>query len=113
MRRLVRWMDQSWYPALQQNWDDLLFREIILERLGRESMLLDVGAGAGLVKQMDFRGLAKKVCGVDLDPRVTSNPMLDEGRIANAGVIPYGDRVFDVAFSDNVLEPLDAPVKVF
>jgi SAM-dependent methyltransferase len=106
-------MDQSWYPAFRQNWDDLLFREIILQILRPESMLLDLGAGAGLVKQMNFRGLAKKVCGVDLDPRVTSNPMLDEGRIANAGVIPYGDGVFDVVFSDNVLEHLEAPVKVF
>src|SRR4051794_53079 len=78
-----------------------------------ESVVLDLGAGAGIVKQMDFRGLARKVCGVDLDPRVLKNPLLDEGRIGNAGVIPYADGQFDLAFSDNLLEHLDTPCAVF
>jgi SAM-dependent methyltransferase len=106
-------MDQTWYPGVQQNWDDLLFRERVLRALKPESMVLDLGAGAGLVKQMNFRGLARRICGVDLDPRVTSNPMLDEGRIANAGVIPYADGTFDIVFSDNVLEHLEDPIEVF
>jgi SAM-dependent methyltransferase len=113
MRQLVRWMDQFWYPGYQQNWDDLLFRERILTTLRPESIVLDVGAGAGLVKQMNFRGLVNRVCGVDLDPRVTANPMLDEGRVADVNVIPYGDSIFDTVFADNVLEHLEDPLKVF
>lgn len=62
---------------------------------------------------MNFKGLAASVCGVDLDPRVVENPMLDEGRVANADRIPYEDSRFDVVFSDNVLEHLDNPLQVF
>ncbi len=60
-----------------------------------------------------FKGLADKVCGVDLDPRVEANPMLDEGRVADAGGIPYPDQVFDVVFADNVVEHLADPLGVF
>jgi SAM-dependent methyltransferase len=63
--------------------------------------------------QMNFRGLAARVCGVDLDPRVVDNPALDEGRVANADRIPYENERFDVVFSDNVLEHLDEPLSVF
>jgi hypothetical protein len=31
------------------------------------------GAGAGIVQQMNFRGLAARVCGVDVDPRTVNN----------------------------------------
>lgn len=62
---------------------------------------------------MNFKGIAKTVCGVDLDPRVTSNPYLDEGLVADAGRIPYPDKSFDIVFADNVMERLDKPVEVF
>ena len=113
MSALTRWMDEAWYPKFQRNWDDRMFREWILPLLTPESAVLDLGAGAGIVEQMNFRGLSRKVCGVDLDPRVVANPMLDEGRVTDAGRITYGDRQFDVVFADNVLEHLEAPLKVF
>ena len=67
----------------------------------------------GVGKTELAKALAASVCGVDLDPRVVDNPMLDEGRIANADGIPYEDARFDVVFSDNVLEHLDEPLQVF
>jgi len=106
-------MDRAWYPNYQRNWDDRLFRERILEALNPQSAVLDLGAGAGIVEQMNFRGAARRVCGIDLDPRVTSNPMLDEGKLGNAEAIPYPDATFDVVFADNVLEHLENPLKVF
>ncbi len=113
MKSLVAWLDRTCYPSFQRNWDDQLFRERILAHLRLDSAVLDLGAGAGIVEQMNFRGLAASVCGVDLDPRVVDNPMLDEGRVANAGGIPYEAARFDVVFSDNVLEHLDKPLVVF
>ena len=65
------------------------------------------------MEQMNFRGRAARVCGVDLDPRVVDNPMLDEGRVADGARIPYGDASFDLVFADNVLEHLDRPLNVF
>ena len=100
MNSFVAWIDQNFYPRFGCNWDDQLFRERILAYLRPDVAVLDLGAGAGIVEQMNFRGLAASVCGVDLDPRVVNNPMLDEGRIANAGGIPYEDKRFDVVFSE-------------
>ncbi len=113
MGALIHWIDQAWYPRFQNNWDDRILRERILSQLSPESVVLDLGAGSGIVEQMNFRGLTKKLCGVDLDPRVVNNPMLDEGRVADARTIPYEAGQFQVVFADNVLEHLDAPLSVF
>ncbi len=113
MSTMIRKIDRSLYPGYSHRWDDQLFRERILPHVGLEKTVLDLGAGAGIVEAMNFKGLAKKVCGVDLDPRVEANPMLDEGRLADAGHIPYPDQAFDVVFADNVVEHLADPLAVF
>jgi SAM-dependent methyltransferase len=113
MSRITNWMDRAWYPNYQRNWDDRLFRQIILNRLSPSMVILDLGAGAGIIRQMNFRGLAARVCGIDLDSRVEKNPYLDEGRIADAGDIPYSNETFDLVFCDNVFEHLDQPQVVF
>lgn len=112
MTGLVERLDSWLYPNYERNWDDYLFRERVLEHIGSESVVLDLGAGAGIVEHMNFRGLASKVCGVDLDTRVVSNGMLDEGRVSDAGEIPYADESFDIVFSDNVVEHLSDPQSV-
>ncbi|MGO9986454.1 MAG: class I SAM-dependent methyltransferase [Rhodomicrobium sp.] len=112
-KTLVQYIDRALYPGIVSNWDDDLLRSQILALLRPEFVILDLGAGAGILPQMNFRGLASRVCGVDLDPRVTSNPMLDEGKVANAGGIPYAGAMFDLVFADNVLEHLEDPLTVF
>lgn len=113
MSRIISWFDRTFYPEFQGNWDDILFRERVLEYLSPEFRVLDVGAGAGIVEQMQFRGRVAQICGVDLDPRVVENPHIDEGRIADAGAIPYASSHFDLVFADNVMEHLDDPGAVF
>ena len=113
MSTLVERIDQRFYPGFSRNWDDQQFRDRILRHLGPDKAVLDLGAGAGIVAAMNFKGLARSVCGVDLDPRVTTNPMLDEGRVADAGSIPWPDASFDVVFADNVAEHLEDPHAVF
>lgn len=113
MGRLVSYLDRTLYPGVGDNWDDALFRDRILARLSADALVLDLGAGAGIVEAMNFRGMAAKVCGVDLDPRVMENPFLDEARVADAGCIPYGNGVFDLVFADNVMEHLAQPDQVF
>lgn len=111
--RITQALDERWYPQFQGNWDDELFRRRILERIDAAASVLDLGAGAGVVRQMDFRDSAGRVCGVDLDPRVLDNPFLHEAKIGSAESIPYGAQEFDVVFADNVLEHLPDPARAF
>lgn len=97
---MKKYLDQKFYPNFSNNWDDQLFRERILIEIRAEFTVLDLGAGAGIISFMDFRGLAKKICGIDLDPRVVDNPFLDEGKVADANQIPYPDNSFDLIFYD-------------
>ena len=113
MSNLVERLDNRFYPEVSGNWDDSLFRSIIKEELTPKCTVLDLGAGAGIVEQMNFKGLAAHVCGIDLDERVVENAYLDEGKVAGGEAIPYPDNSFDLIFSDNVLEHLDHPEAVF
>lgn len=108
-----KWLDQRFYPDCGANWDDELFRRRILEVIRPHHVVLDLGAGAGIVAQMNLRGRVAKICGVDLDERVRVNPLLDEGRVADVGAIPFPDGNFDVVFADNLLEHLREPADVF
>ncbi|RWC06675.1 MAG: class I SAM-dependent methyltransferase [Mesorhizobium sp.] len=113
MSGAVDWIDRHFFPNFGKNWDDGLFRDRVLSHLSRDSIVLDLGAGAGIVAHMDFRGHAARICGIDLDSRVTENPYLDEGVVTDGSLIPYPDETFDVVFSDNVLEHLADPNAVF
>lgn len=110
---LVQMIDHKCYPDCQKNWDDQIFRQRVLEVLEPNMRLLDLGAGAGIVAAMNFKGVVAHVSGVDLDHRVASNPFLDEGKVSDAGEIPYPDASFDIVISDNVMEHLDHPEEVF
>jgi SAM-dependent methyltransferase len=114
MGRLVRQLDATLYPTFQHRWDDRLFRQRVLTRLGNGDLdILDLGAGAGIVDEMNFRGHARRICGIDPDPRVVDNPYLDEGQMGIGESIPYPDGSFDLVFADNVLEHLPDPAAVF
>src|SRR5882724_2529823 len=113
MGMLTRWLDTRLYPSFKSNWDDDLVREEILCVLRPEHWLLDLGAGAGIVPQMNFRDQVARACGVDPDERVTVNSFLDEGRVGTGEALPYADATFDLVIADNVVEHLTEPAKVF
>lgn len=109
------WLDRTLYPDYGPNWDDELFRKRVLARLSSVpfSTILDLGAGAGILKQMDFRGHAGRICGLDPDPRVMHNPHLNEANVGSGDHIPYPDHEFDLVVANNVLEHLTDPRGVF
>lgn len=110
---LVQKMDRALYPDFGRNWDDTLFRAEILSVLRPYHVVLDIGAGAGIVPQMNVREHAARVCGVDPNPRVADNPYLHEGTVGVGEHLPYPEATFDVVFADNVLEHLADPHAVF
>jgi SAM-dependent methyltransferase len=113
MGQWTKWLDRTFYPGVSDNWDDSALREIVLRRINRSTHLLDLGAGAGIVSQMNFKNLVAQACGVDPDPRVLENPYLHEAKVGSGDSIPYPDGEFDVVVADNVLEHLERPVEVF
>ncbi len=111
MTTLIEKLGHALYPDYVRNWDDQLFRERILRHISPPHRRHSRSRRrAGIVQHMDFRDHAARICGVDLDPRVVDNPMLDEGQVADAGGIPWPDATFDLVFADNVLEHLPDPL---
>lgn len=111
--KIINYLDQKLYPHFDNNWDDKIFRSVIESKINENMIILDIGAGAGIVKEMNFKNYSKKICGIDLDERVLTNKMLDEAKVANASNIPYPDETFDIIFADNVMEHLEQPLEVF
>lgn len=110
---LVQALDRFFYPGVADFWDDSLFRERLLRVILTQHVVLDLGAGCGNVAQMNFRGRCAAVCGLDPDPSVLDNPYLDLAKVGSGEAIPWPDSSFDVVFSDNVLEHLADPARVF
>lgn len=106
---LVEKLDNRFYPGITTNWDDALFREEILSVLEPSFRVLDIGAGAGIVEQMNFRRHVASMVGIDLDERVLENPWLDEAHHGDATKTPFKDKEFDLIFCDNVLEHIAEP----
>lgn len=58
----------------------------------------------------DFRGKARTVIGVDVDPVVQSNPSLDEAHVVQAGEsLPIPDGSVDIIVADFTLEHISDP----
>lgn len=110
---LTSWLDNTFYPEYDENWDDRQFRDWILGYLRPDHIVLDMGAGAGIVASMNFRGSAKSVVGIDLDPRILENPFLDEAVVGDVAKTPFDDASFDVIVCDNVLEHIESPDAFF
>jgi len=107
------WLDAKLYPDEFQRWESELLRERALDRIKRGMIVLDLGAGAGELRQMNFLGQGATICGVDPDPRVAQNRFLDDARLGTGDDIPYDEKTFDLVLSDGVLEHLEDPAAVF
>lgn len=110
---IIQKINKIFYKNFNDNWDDKLFRNKLLKKLNDRHIILDLAAGAGIVKEMNFKGIVKEVHGIDLDKRVLENKYLDFPVIGNCENLPYKDNKFDLVFSDNLLEHLEHPEKVF
>lgn len=97
------------YPDPAQRDPCITFIDRVRGRIASSMHVLDVGAGAGELNAYDFRGRCKELVGVDVDPRVSENPLLDRGIQANADSLPFADESFDLAFSIYVLEHVERP----
>src|SRR2546427_10985755 len=98
---LTRWLDARLYPSFKSNWDDVVFQEEVLSVLRAEYWLHDLGAGAGIVPQMNFRGRGARVGGGDPDERGRGKPFPREGRVGAGGALPYAEATSAVSIAAN------------
>ena len=109
---VIGFIDRKYYTDYPDNWDNKLFRKKILEVLRPDSIVLDLGAGSGYVKEMDFKSHAKEVTGIDVDPDINKNPFLHsyiEGSVYDLSV--FGEKRFDLIICNSVIEHIDDPQK--
>jgi SAM-dependent methyltransferase len=87
--------------------------------LRRDMTVLDFGAGRGIWAEIEsgfrldlttLKGKCKKVIGVDVDPIVVNNPLVDEAIVLpDDGSIPLPDQSVDMIVSWAVFEHLEDP----
>jgi SAM-dependent methyltransferase len=107
---LVSKLDKKFYPQVTDRWDDVIFRDTLLKFLKPEMFVLDLGAGAGIIPEMNFKGKVKKMYGLDPDERVMTNPFLDAAVCSTAEAMPYENEMFDVIICQNVMEHIGNPL---
>jgi len=88
------------------------FSTRIREILPTSGRILDLGAGAGIISTLDWRSAGRLVIGIDLDPRVDRNPLIDRGILAEGARLPFDNCSFDAAVCVNVFEHLEDPTTV-
>jgi SAM-dependent methyltransferase len=86
------------------------FSSMVHGALGEQSLVLEVGAGRGVVTGLDWRAEKRRIIGVDLDPRVSSHPFLDEAVRGDVFSLPFPGGTFDAAVSVFLMEHLADPL---
>lgn len=87
--------------------------------IGPDHTVVDLGAGRGSVSEdrcayrrslATLKGKCARVIGVDVDPVVLTNPLVDEARLIGAdGRLPLEDGSVDLIVSDAVFEHIAEP----
>jgi len=107
---LVSKLDKKFYLHVSDRWDDAIFRDTLLKYLQPEMVVLDLGAGAGIIPEMNFKEKVNKMYGLDPDERVLSNPFLDSAVCSTAEEMPFEDEMFDAIICQNVMEHIENPL---
>ena len=102
---------QKWRAEEFPGFDPWHFNTTVEESVNADSKVLEIGAGSGLGLQtrMPLQSLVRQYVGIDVDPRVLENPMLDEAHVADAVALPFDDNTFDLVFHTMVAEHLEDP----
>lgn len=108
----VRCLQERFYPDGVERDPVARFARRVEGLVTPTDVVLDLGAGAGELNSYQLRGRVRCLVGVDVDPRVGTNPLLDAGVRADIGLLPFRDDSFDVVFSIYVLEHVEHPTEL-
>lgn len=107
LRQIVKTLSNYFYPNYKD--DNAIFYEWIGKLINSDSVILDLGAGAGKKWPYDFSKHCSKVVGIDKDPRVVDNPNLSEAVCLDFYKNNFKDNTFDIIFANNVVEHIAYP----
>lgn len=88
--------------------------------LGDDDVVVDFGAGRGAAaddpvpyrrRLRSLRGARRRVVGVDVDPAVLANPLVDDAHVLDGGAIPLPAGSVDVIVAMSVFEHLERPAE--
>jgi SAM-dependent methyltransferase len=91
---------------------DEAFFDWVRRELPGDADVLEVGAGSGERHAHGLRTVSRRVTGIDLDPKVLSNPELTRALLVDYRSMPFPDASFDAVIANNVVEHLDDPVSL-
>lgn len=89
--------------------------------LGGDDVVLDFGAGRGLAAEDEvpfrreirsLRGCRRQVVGVDVDPVVVGNPLVDVAHVMTGDRIPLDDQSVDLIVATSVFEHVERPAEM-
>jgi SAM-dependent methyltransferase len=115
---LRRLFPETRFVSFNRRQDRLLFFSIVDELVGKNDIVLDLGAGRDrfaefgphLDRVSRLKARCKRVIGVDVDPVVLTNQALDEAHVIVPGErLPFADGSIDLIYSYAVLEHVDEP----
>lgn len=99
------------YPTEESRNPTVTFAKLVEQQVKPSDRVLDIGAGAGERNRVSLKGRCLEIVGVDLDPRVANNPLLDRGIVADAISTGLESASFDLIFALYVLEHIDRPAE--
>jgi len=117
-------IEENLYPeylagGFTRNNKRLIFYSRVNSLLKDDMTVLEFGAGRGKFADIgpnylsnlgNFRGRCKQITGIDVDPSVLTNPLLDKGVQYKPGEpLPFDDATFDMIVSWDVFEHVDQP----
>ena len=115
-------IDQRFYPEMGAGGFNrvdgtLQFYLRVSALISPEDTIVDLGAGRGAIVDPSaptfranltyFKGRVRRVIGIDIDPVVNTNPLLDEAYVYDGIRLPIDDTSIDLLVSDYTFEHID------
>ncbi|MEO8085696.1 MAG: class I SAM-dependent methyltransferase [Bacteroidota bacterium] len=111
-KAIINFIDKRFYSQFPVNWDNKLFRKKILAVIKPQDVMLDLGAGSGYVKEMNFKNEVREVTGIDMDPDISKNPFLHQYVFGSVyDLSDFEKEKFDVIICNSVIEHIENPEK--
>jgi SAM-dependent methyltransferase len=89
------------------------FAELIMPYLGSHVEMIDIGCGRGLETAVVYKDHTRYCIGLDISESIFQNQTIHKALVGSAYAIPLPEACVDLAISQELLEHLEFPQKMF